>query len=375
MSGEISGHYIDGQSSTAHPVTASLIDGAVILEPPLRPPTPLSDINIGSRVGTTPRQLIFTDGAVVESSDHAVIDHWSKIAGNHGGWLHRWESRSIYALVALLLVVALFAGSARWGIPWASNLIAHALPTQITEQLGDLAVESLDRLIFSPSALPPERVASLQDQFARLLPGENTEYDYRLEFRGGGPVGANALAFPNGIIIMTDELVELAERDQEIQAIWLHEIGHLQHRHSLRQILAHSGLAILTTTLTGDITAAGSLVVGTPNLLMEAGYSRQMETEADTYALAEMQRLGLATEHFANIMERLELAMFDPSPADQARENEAPAAGAEEGRTNSVEMPNFFSTHPLTKERIHRFRPAVRSAPPASAETPEEGTK
>jgi len=61
--------------------------------------------------------------------------------------------------------------------------------------------------------------------------------------------------------------------------------------------------------LTGDITAAGSLAVGAPNVLMEASFSRQMETEADTYALNRMQHLGIPSEHFANIMARMEFTV------------------------------------------------------------------
>jgi len=362
MNSGAKGHYYDGQTARAHAAELR-INGANELEltPALRGPTAVTDVRISNRVGNTPRRIEFTDGALFETADHHTVDQWLYQPGHSSGWIHRLESKTTYALGALVMVALFVAVSVKWGVPWSSQYIAQALPESITVPLGDKAVESMDKLMFHPTQLAPERITELQHQFGQLLPSEKTGYQYQLLFRGGGRLGANALAFPNGTIIMTDELVALAEADEELQSILLHEIGHLQHHHSLRQIIAHTSLAVLTSTLTGDITAAGSLAVGAPNVLMEASFSRQMETEADTYALNQMQYLGLATDHFANIMERLEFAAFREN-----KEKESDAA-VQDGPHDEVDDPeksqqntsgtlDFFSSHPLTKERISRFR-------------------
>ncbi|MBL4622495.1 MAG: M48 family metalloprotease [Immundisolibacteraceae bacterium] len=357
----VNGTYFDGHSAASHPVTLSLDEqGLLHLDPTHHQPIPLDEITIGSRIGSTPRRLEFPDGGLVETGDHRSIEQWqrSTTKNGHYGWIHRLESSIAYGAGALLFIIALILVSLMWGIPWSSNLIAHALPEDITQTIGDSAVESLDQLIFSSSELDPQRYQQLQLKFQQLLTNSNNHKGYRLEFRHGGVIGANAFAFPNGLVVMTDEMVELADLDEELLSIFLHEIGHLEQRHSLRQIIAHSSLAILTTLLTGDITAASSLVVGAPNLLMKASYSREMETEADTYALIEMERLQLATEHFANIMDRLEFAMVeaqsevhteptDPDPDDE---------NSEESWLNKVELLDFFSSHPLTEQRTARFR-------------------
>ncbi len=359
------GHYYDGQTARAH--TAELrinSDGELELSPALRPPTACTDIKISSRVGNTPRRIEFADGGLFETTDHASVDQWLNSWGSSPGWSHRLESKMAYALSALFLVVVFIGVSVTWGIPWSSKYIAQAMPASITVPLGDSALESLDKLVFYPSKLSVERIAELQAQFQQLLPADDTEYEYQLLFRGGGQIGPNAFALPNGTIIMTDELVALADFDEELQAILLHEIGHLQYRHSLRQIIIHTSLAVLTTTLTGDITAAGSLVVGAPNVLMDASFSREMETEADTYSLQQMQHLGLDTEHFANIMERLEFAVFDNKDDGQTSENDDTSnnhdadnpSDHDESWFNTTEALDFFSSHPLTEDRIARFR-------------------
>ncbi len=55
-----------------------------------------------------------------------------------------------------------------------------------------------------------------------------------VEFRASPIIGANAFALPGGIVIVTDQLMQLAEHDDEILAVLAHEIGHVKHRHVLR---------------------------------------------------------------------------------------------------------------------------------------------
>ncbi len=373
MSSSAKGYYYDGQTARAHTAEMHVnSNGELELSPALRPTAPFADIKISSRVGNTPRRIEFADGALFETLDHAQVDNWLANRGDSPGWIHRLESKTAYALSALFLVVVFITISATLGIPWSSKYIAQVLPASITVPLGDSAMESMDKLVFYPSKLSAERIAELQAQFKQLLPTEDTEYEYQLLFRGGGQIGPNAFALPNGTIIMTDELVGLADFDEELQAILLHEIGHLQYRHSLRQIIIHTSLAVLTTTLTGDITAAGSLVVGAPNVLMDASFSREMETEADTYSLQQMQRLGLDTTHFANIMERLEFAVFDDDsnpPADSSETDED--NDAQERWLNATKVLDFFSSHPLTEERIARFSQGIPAPLPQPVPIPD----
>ena len=359
------GHYYDGQTARAHTAELRVNSGGELeLSPALRPATAFTDIKISSRVGNTPRRIEFSDGGLFETTDHESVDQWLSNWGSSPGWLHRLESKMAYALSALFLVVVFIGVSVTWGIPWSSKYIAQAMPASITVPLGDSALESLDKLAFYPSKLSPARTAELQAQFQQLLPNEDSGYEYQLLFRGGGGIGPNAFALPNGTIIMTDELVALAELDEELHAILLHEIGHLQHNHSLRQIITHTSLVVLTTTLTGDITAASTLIAGAPNVLMEASFSRTMETEADTYSLLRMQDLGLDTEHFANIMERLQFVAFDDEDDEQCKNNEdsidnsAAEDQDDKSRLNMTKALDFFSSHPLTKDRIARFREA-----------------
>ena len=66
----------------------------------------------------------------------------------------------------------------------------------------------------------------------------------------------NALALPDGSVVFSDELIELAENDEELIAIAYHELGHLEHRHLICRSLQDSAVLIGLFLLTGDLGGA-----------------------------------------------------------------------------------------------------------------------
>ena len=118
--------------------------------------------------------------------------------------------------------------------------------------------------------------------------------------------GANALTLPNGTIVFTDEMVNLAVNDHELVAILGHEIGHVVHRHILRRIIQDSTITILILFITGDVSSASSVVLALPSILLDLSYSREFEIEADDFAFDFFINNNLEPEYFAQIMRRLE---------------------------------------------------------------------
>jgi Zn-dependent protease with chaperone function len=75
---------------------------------------------------------------------------------------------------------------------------------------------------------------------------------------------------------------------------------------------------------------------------MSLAYSRELEREADAYALQTLQANNIPPEHFANIMKRLMASHGEPDNAE-----------ADEGSWQRIS--DMLSTHPVTSERIKRF--------------------
>jgi Zn-dependent protease with chaperone function len=213
----------------------------------------------------------------------------------------------------------------------------------------DTTLTILDEHYLKPSALDDAVQQRLSARFAAMGRQVEPGFNYQLLFRKGGKLlGANAFALPSGTIVITDELITLASNDEEVVAVLAHELGHVVHRHSLRQLLQNSALTLAITYTTGDVS---SLIVALPVLFVQMGYSRQFEYEADQFAYDYLQQHQIPLYHFADILEGMERAHTERRDK-QAEEHQ------EEGSSRAADVFEYLSTHPATEERVKRFREA-----------------
>jgi Zn-dependent protease with chaperone function len=293
----------------------------------------LTQVEISPRIGDTPRALRFPGGELFETRDNDAVDEalahlavapWARL-------LHGFESRWLHALVALVVVGASAWWTVTRGIPLLAERVARALPATVEESLGESGIGLLDRTVFESTRMETATQERLRGRFAEIVPTGSSRYE--LLFRRSAAIGANAFALPDGAIIVTDELVETAEHDDEIVAVLAHEIGHVVHRHSLRQALQNSTLALLALSITNDAGSVSSVVAGLPALLVQTKFSRDFEREADAYASALLRQKNISPEHLANLLGRMETRVGDEGSAL-----------------------DFLSTHPSLEERAARLR-------------------
>jgi Zn-dependent protease with chaperone function len=175
-----------------------------------------------------------------------------------------------------------------------------------------------------------------------LGPPDATQPRYTLHFRDGGPVGANALALPDGTIVVTDQLLALAAHDEEIFAVLAHELGHINRRHSLRMLIQGSIVAFVVSWYIGDVS---SVAAGAPTLLLQARYSRDHEREADNYGADMLKANGISPRRLADMLTKLEAAHL--SKVEKAAEKERSPPAADKPRIS-----DYLASHPATRERI-----------------------
>ncbi len=301
----ISGIFYNGISAKATPATLRLgANGIVESDPELIPPLTLAQLRIESRVGSIARQVYFPNGAALVSTDHDALDEWSAALHPRANLAHRLESRLAPALTSLVIVLVIMLGGAFWAVPHFAGYISGVFPHSWAVKLGAGTLQAMDNFILEPSDLPASEQERLTAMFETLLPESVPEPAITLRFRRAGI--ANAFALPDDSVVVTDELVSLLHDDVELSGVLLHEIGHVVHRHNLRMFISHMGLAGLTLTIFGDISSAGSLALGLPNVLLNNSYSRELEWEADSYALELLQHLGLPPASFADALDHLE---------------------------------------------------------------------
>ncbi|CAE7161913.1 yjgN [Symbiodinium microadriaticum] len=342
------GKLYDGQSSRSHDVDIEFGENGrlKIFGYGIAPVHP-DDVSVSERIGDSARYLTLSGGIIVESNANEEIDQWLECwQPQKSTAVFKLESNKKAIVVALLAFVMFIYVTVTEGIPAASSLITRNLPTAVDNQLGEEVLDQLDGLVFSPTRIDSARQQELRALFATLLP--DASRNYQLEFRASELLGANAIALPNAQIILTDDLVALAQNTDMIAAILLHEIGHVVERHAMRGVISQAGLTMLLFGLTGDVaSSAGVLIVLLPEFLLQSGYSRELEWEADTYALEEMLARGMDTNAFADMMARL---------VTDGLEEEAVA---QDGEVEAESFLDYFSSHPPSIERINRFRDAA----------------
>lgn len=307
------------------------------------------ELTISPRVGNTPRYLHLPEDGVFETTDNDRVDALGRrsASGRWGRLLHRLEHNLGLILVAVVVTLAVTAGAFVYGVPWTAKAVAHALPDSIAEQVGATTLASLDSTWLEPTTLPEQRQQALRAHFAPLLEPVSGQR-LNVQFRDSSAIGANALALPDGTLIFTDDLVALAQHDDELLSILAHEVGHVAHRHGMQGMVQSSLTFWLIVMMTGDLSAFSDTTVVLPAVLMSLSYSRDMERQADDYALDTLQQRGIDPAHFANIMARL---------SAQAESSAADTGDGSDDRWAALE--DLLSSHPGTSERIRRFREAA----------------
>ena len=334
------GAYFDGKSSKAYPVTFTFSGQLlhILLENETSLLIPVLDCTIMPPIGKAHRIIKLPSGAQIETTDEkAIADLEMNSRSNSGMRLVYYFENRWKAVATALLGLAFFVWAfITLGIPVLAKKIAYSIPPEMTEKVSKQTMRILDNGLMKPSELSNEKIEELQKVFTRL---HNSAINYRLEFRKSPEIGPNAFALPSGIIIMTDELVKLAHDNRELEGILLHEMTHVEKRHSLRTVIQNAGAFLIISALIGDIASISSTAGALPMILTQSGYSRIFEQEADKYAVLYFIQKGWSTKPYQDILLRIT--------------KDAP----------NYPGNSFFSSHPLTKERVKYIQDFEKSAP------------
>ncbi len=330
----------DGDSSTLVYARHKLFSGQI------------ADIKISQRLGNTSRYFYFPDGQKFETRDNDQVDHATQqFSSKNNSLIYKLETRWRYVLVAVALMIAVVAWSGLYGVPIAAKAIAKVMPDSLIEKAGEQTLAFLDKEMMQPTTLDHVAQERVRQHFSTIIQ-EHPDQNIKLHFRSSPEVGPNAFALPDGSIIFTDEMVVLAEHNDELLSVMAHEIGHVVHQHGMRGVIQGSIVGFVLMMMTGDASAATELFLGIPVLLTQLGYSRGFEREADDYALAYMQDKGIDTEHFSRLMSRLQGNHCDSTPV--GNESDIEESHCEHDHTGDS-WQRYLSTHPGLEERIKKF--------------------
>ncbi len=342
----LNARYFDGKTATARAVSLTLdAQNLVMRGDGFELRRPLHEVRISERMGNTPRLLTFACSGHCEVTDHAALDALLADAGVKHTALDKMHHSLRWALLAAALTLVILFAAYRYLLPWGADFIAMRMPEQVLQKMSASTLEAMDQQMLQPSKLDAARRAALTARFAALRPLPGTRMQTRILFRSAPEAGPNAFALPDGTLVLLDQLVALTKNDDEIMAVLAHERGHVERRHAVRMVLQSSAVGLVVAWYAGDVS---TLLTAVPAAIMEAGYSRNMESEADEYAGQLLRQNDLSPCLLASMLDKLE-AFHQKAGVPGNR----PEAGRQAGK-----MLDYLSSHPATAERNTRLCPA-----------------
>ena len=316
----------------------------------------LAYIDVQAKLGRAKRLIDLPGGGRLESFDISELEaampskksaFWRGVhyLENHLGWV-------VFSLVATMFSGWLFL---QYGVPALAQKVADATPPSMEANLGEKVLQGLDSNAgyFTPSKIDKAHQASIVAAVGKMCSAFKNCPQYHLEFREAEAIGANAFALPGGIMVITDGLVKLAKNDTEIVAVLSHELGHVKKRHAFRQSIQGVLSGLILAAATGDVSSMAS---GLPAALMQMRYTRELEYEADKFALDAMQKACLPPKAFADILQRLSNQSANPSADQSSQQSQADKAN-DKKKPKATESPfgDMLSSHPDTLSRIKPF--------------------
>ncbi len=161
---------------------------------------------------------------------------------------------------------------------------------------------------------------------------DRPELDY--QFRVLNTKMVNAFALPGGFVYVTRGLMDSGISEMELANVLGHEIAHAAKRHSMRQLERNLGIALVLQLATRGKSGAVQLSTQVAHLLLDRGYSREYEFEADNAGAYYTWKAGYNPWGMVLFLERLQKI----------------SKGRDGGN-----VATWFSTHPDTDDRIQRL--------------------
>lgn len=332
----ITGQFTDGVSAIIHDVTLSLdyCGGQLVFcsipEGEVLGAWDLTEIEVDSQHGGDRYhvQKGVRSGAMVTSSNRALLQALrdegcpQKTVTGH--------RNPVAFILTLSVAIALLVSGVYLSLPAVSRGLAAVIPIEYERTLG-VNIEGILEWTYCES----DEAANVLTDYANLLGPERAGL-WEVHITPGSQ--PNAFALPGGVIVFTSGAIAQSESLEEILGVLAHEIEHVQRRHVLSSVVRSTILTSLWSLTIGDY--AGLMVVDpyTAHSIANLKFSRDIEREADAGAVRRLRNNNLPVEGLGSFLKRI-------------------------GHGKS-EVPEWFSSHPATANRVQAINEASSKAQP-----------
>ncbi|MFZ8995710.1 MAG: M48 family metallopeptidase [bacterium] len=287
---------------------------------------------IQAPVGSLPYKILLAEGHLFEAENNQETKKFLEFCQkpNAESWLSYLEQKKTVILVGIIILAGLVITVPKYGLPWMGDQVAHWIPQSWLMMAGDETLEILDESFFSPSELAPQDQDQFTKEFNRMASLVLKDQTARLVFRQSEEIGPNAFALPGGLVVLTDELVEIAEDRAGVIGVLAHELGHVQLKHPARRLVRSLMALALVSLIFDDAATFAEELAAISGSLISLAYTREFEEEADRAGKEILIGAGLSPIPLANLLQKL-------------------SDGCEE---NCSQLPEWLTTHPSVPSRI-----------------------
>lgn len=335
--------WFDGRDSAAHDAQVNfagdLLEIHLAGPGPGRLPlvtVPARDLIAGERYAGAPRKLQLPDGSAlqVEDDEQGRFERSLRQQGHRPGPVENLTRRWTGAIACLVMLMAFLVWMDRQGAGVLASAAVPVVPRAVDQKLGGMVMNVLQDNYLAPTQVSEARRDALRARARELVERQYPQLGWRLLFfdMRDRKNAFNAFTLPDGSILLLDGLTD-ALTDEQLLAVFGHELGHVVHRHTLQRLLRQVGLAAIAGVVVGDVS---SLLATVAAGFQDLHFSRDAEREADAFAAEFLRRGGVPVSALAEAFE----VMRRMSPGGS--------------------IPGFFSTHPRTEERIKAAEAAAR---------------
>lgn len=229
-------------------------------------------------------------------------------------------------LLAIVIIIGVI-GFVLLGV--AADLLSRWISPEMENKIGD----TLFNVVAENEIKDDKRIKYLTE-LIYSLPKQDEKIRLPIKVHLIKSEVVNAFVIAGGHIFIHTALLDTVQSENELAFVLAHELGHFQERHPVnglgRSLIFMVAANILNFGTHGAIPDILSL--GSELYLMN--YSRKQEKAADLYALERIINRYGHGGHTMEFFKRLE---------------------KEEGEGTLVKVSEYFSTHPLSKERIDKL--------------------
>lgn len=292
--------------------------------------------------------LYFEDGSYFHSSN-PVPQEFCKLFQSQTArtisWLEDWTwwKAGIYGLALVVFILA-----ARFALIVGLDAITTYFPAKWEHFLGQQSYLLMKKASLNETKLPKEQRQRIHDKVRLIARHANLPDDIEIYFHSSSAIGPNALAFPGGPVVITDQLIELMKNDEQVLAIIAHEFGHVEKRHSLRQIIKIMGVTGLASFVFGGNETFLEEILAVGIDAWALSNSRDHEKEADLVALDLLRKSNIDPEHMLQGMKALLASLCSSKTARNIE------------KCIEADTTGWMDTHPGSKERIDYLTKAIR---------------